>query len=203
MQHIAKLLDIPGQAGPPSPAYTAGGLYNRNISGRGSRENRPLFNTGRVPGFATPRRESTPSDSSTSMASTSRLRDSPGRLIDQKRSEKNGPTKSRDNSSNRNRSRDGSPRMPRPRSEEIPLELIKKPANAPTEISPKISILPRPQTSRIEQECPVTSTTTTPEATTATLSLTKSEETSFIASQLQQQQLEKKTTRRKGAIETV
>ncbi|GLV34551.1 endosomal maturation defective [Carabus blaptoides fortunei] len=201
MQHIAKLLDIPGQAGPPSPAYTPGGLYARNISGRGSRENRPLFNTGRVPGFATPRRESTPSDNTT--AGSSRLRrdcDSPVRLIEQKRLEKNGTTKSRDSSTSRTRSRDGSPRMPRPRSEEIPLELIKKPANAPVEMSPKISILPRPQTSRIEQECPVTSTTTQEATAPATQALSTSEETSFIASQ---QQMEKKMNRRKGTIETV
>lgn len=58
MQHIARLLDIPGQSGPPSPAFAGGGLYARN-TGRGSRE-RPLYNVPKVPGFAAPRRESSP-----------------------------------------------------------------------------------------------------------------------------------------------
>lgn len=197
MQHIARLLDIPGQAGPPSPAYAGSGVYsNRNTGGRMSRENRPLFNTSRGPGFAAPRRESTPSSvqrlSNDNDATTSRnvRRDceSPVRLITEQK--RNGNAKSRDSS--KNRSRDGSPRMPRPRSEEIPLELIKKTQLTSNDISPKISILPRPQTPRVEQE----STSSEP-APTAVAANTKNEETSFIAQQ------DKKTPRRKGAIETV
>lgn len=197
MLHIARLLDIPGQAGPPSPAY---GAYGPRITGRGSRENRTLFCTGRGPGFATPRRESAPANADTAVA---RLRnsESPGRLSEKK---SNG-TKSRDSSSGRsNRSRDGSPRMPRPRSEEIPLELIKRTQNS-VEASPKISILPRPQQQqaiKVEEE-PVllssngSSTDSETPSASSTQAQQESEETSFIAAQ------DKRLPRRKGAIETV
>lgn len=194
MQHIARLLDIPGQAGPPSPAYASGGLYtNRSLAGRGTRENRPLFTTGRGPGFAAPRRDSTPSrllpDNDPSTSKTVRRDcENPARLITEQK--RNGNAKSRDNS--KSRSRDGSPRMPRPRSEEIPLELIKKTPNSSSDVTPKISILTRPQTPRNEQEG------ATGETSSATASpASKNEETSFIAQQ------DKKTPRRKGVIETV
>lgn len=202
MLHIARLLDIPGQAGPPSPAYGAGGSYGPRITGRGSRENRTLFCTGRGPGFATPRRESAPANADTAVARLrSRESECPGRLLEKKG---NG-TKSRDSSSGRsNRSRDGSPRMPRPRSEEIPLELIKRTQNS-VEASPKISILPRPQQQqaiKVEVE-PVllssngSSTDSETPSSSCTQALQASEETSFIAAQ------DKRLSRRKGAIETV
>lgn len=192
MQHIARLLDIPGQAGPPSPAYASSGVYINRGLGRNARENRPLFTTGRGPGFAAPRRDSTPSRiSSDSDASTSKntRRDieNPVRLITEQK--RNGNSKSRDSS--KSRSRDGSPRMPRPRSEEIPLELIKKTPNASAESTPKITILSRPQTPRSEQE-PVVAQASSSSTNTAE----KNEETSFIAQ-------DKKTPRRKGVIETV
>lgn len=60
MQHIARLLDIAGQTGPPSPAYVGVGNLATRYANRNSRDNRPLFHTGRVPGFAAPRRESHP-----------------------------------------------------------------------------------------------------------------------------------------------
>lgn len=60
MHRIARLLEIPGQSGPPSPAFTGQGLYGSRITGRNIRENRPLFGTGRVPGFAAPKRDSSP-----------------------------------------------------------------------------------------------------------------------------------------------
>lgn len=77
--------------------------------------------------------------------------------------------------------------MPRPRSEEIPLEVIKKGAKAVAEASPKISILPRPQSPRVEasgsgEQRPVS---------------VLSEETSFIARELNS------TPRKKGNVETV
>lgn len=201
MQHIARLLDIPGQTGPASPAYVGGGVYATRITGRGNRENRPLFCTGRVPGFATPRRDSAPATSD--IASTSRRTrdsDSPARLLEKKMDKTNGTAKSRDNSSGRNnRSRDGSPRMPRPRSEEIPLELIKRTQNS-LESSPKISILPRPQQVQSD-DVAVTSadeeTATTSISTVQANEQLNSEETSFIAQQ------DKRMPRRKGAIETV
>lgn len=63
MQHIARLLEIPGQSGPPSPAYVGSGNYSGRIGNRLLRENRPLFCTGRpVPGIAAPRRESLPGE---------------------------------------------------------------------------------------------------------------------------------------------
>lgn len=60
--------------------------------------------------------------------------------------------RSRDSSSGRIKSREGSPKMPRPRSEEIPLELIKKVPNSLIDMAPKISIMPRPQTPKVENE---------------------------------------------------
>lgn len=193
MQHIARLLDIPGQAGPPSPAYAGGGIYaNRGVGGRGLRETRPLFNS--RPGFAAPRRDSTPTLRSDGDATTSRnlKRDceSPVRLITEQK--RNG-TKSRDSS--KNRSRDGSPRMPRPRSEEIPLELIKKTQTNTNDVAPKISILPRPQTPRVEQD--TAAAVEVPE-TGPVVASAGNEETSFIA-----QQENKKTPRRKGVVEIV
>lgn len=129
MQHIARLLEIPGQSGPPSPAFVGSGIYTNRTTGRGNlRNERPLFNTSaRGPGFAAPRRENSPHN-----------KDSPNAISNLKPRLKrdsltgNGSgkkeTRSRDSSasSSRGRSRESSPRMPRPRSEEIPLELIKK-----------------------------------------------------------------------------
>lgn len=120
MHMIARLLDIPSnvQPCPSPPAYTvlahrnADGTNPRPASSRLAREpghHRPLFTaSNKVPGFATAaiRRESLPP---------------PGRVA--------SPTKKRSDSQERLvrgghvvRSREGSPRMPRPRSEEIPLE---------------------------------------------------------------------------------
>lgn len=190
MQHIARLLDIPGPAGPPSPAYTGSGIYiNRGLA-RGNHENRPLFNTSKGPGFATPRRDTTPNRSED--ASTSRVRrdcENPVRLITEQK--RNG-SKSRDSS--KNRSRDGSPRMPRPRSEEIPLELIKKTPNSCID-TPKISIISRPQTPRSEQDNVIAETSTSGVSNDENIN---NEETSFIA-----QQNSDKKPKRKGAIETV
>lgn len=60
MQHIARLLEIPGQSGPPSPAFTGQGMYGSRITSRNIRDNRPLFASNRVPGFAAPKRDSSP-----------------------------------------------------------------------------------------------------------------------------------------------
>lgn len=193
MQHIARLLDIPGPAGPPSPAYTGSGIYiNRGLQGRGNRENRPLFNTSKGPGFATPRRDSTPTRSENDPSTSRNQRrdcENPVRLITEQK--RNG-SKSRDSS--KSRSRDGSPRMPRPRSEEIPLELIKKTAGSSD--TPKISIMSRPQTPRTEPEVIAESSTSRTDEDS-----TNNEETSFIAQQ--NNSSENKKPKRKGAIETV
>lgn len=144
MQHIARLLEIPGQSGPPSPAFAGQGLYGPRSAGRGTRENRPLFGMSRGPGFAAPRRESSPGVALRADDSR-RLREgeSPNRISNLKKENGRKENRSRDSSSNRVRSREGSPRMPRPRSEEIPLELIKKAPNSVIDMAPKITILPR------------------------------------------------------------
>lgn len=204
MQHIARLLEIPGQSGPPSPAFVGSGIYsNRNIN-RASRENRPLFNTSRGPGFAAPRRESTPGIIHKADETRTMRREgvSPNRLpiTNLKKEEKVGgnggakPCRSRDSSNGRTRSREGSPRMPRPRSEEIPLELIKKAPGSVMEVTPKITILSRPQTPRVEPEA---STSGGGETMTGVQQQISSEETSFIGDD------ENQGSPKRGIVETV
>ncbi|XP_048519708.1 protein CLEC16A homolog isoform X2 [Dendroctonus ponderosae] len=166
MQHIARLLEIPGQSGPPSPAFTGQGMYGFRLASRNIRDSRPLFGNSRVPGFAAPKRESSPGVLHRADDSR-RHRDgnSPNRLSSVKKEPNSAITsnnirkemRSRENSSSRTKSRDGSPRMPRPRSEEIPLELIKKGPSSFIDMAPKISILPRPQTPRSEDEPSISS----------------------------------------------
>ncbi|KAJ8910717.1 hypothetical protein NQ315_002082 [Exocentrus adspersus] len=187
MQHIARLLEIPGQSGPPSPAFAGQGLYATRSAGRGVRENRPLFNISRGPGFAAPRRESPPGvihrvDDSR----RHREGESPNRISNLTKENGRKENHSRDSSSNRVRSREGSPRMPRPRSEEIPLKLIKKAPNSVIDMAPKIAILPRPQTPRtvIEPEPSTSDENAVAKDLNVSVASTTSEETSFIAEQL-------------------
>ncbi|XP_018570091.1 protein CLEC16A homolog isoform X3 [Anoplophora glabripennis] len=193
MQHIARLLEIPGQSGPPSPAFAGQGLYGPRSAGRGTRENRPLFNVSRGPGFAAPRRESSPGVVHRADDSR-RLREgeSPNRISNLKKENGRKDNRSRDSSSNRVRSREGSPRMPRPRSEEIPLELIKKAPNSVIDMAPKITILPRPQTPRtvIEPEPSTSSENAIAKDLNMSVATTVSEETSFIAEQLNKDDIE-------------
>lgn len=196
MQHIARLLDIPGQSGPPSPAYVGTGVYSPRTTGRGCRDNRPLFHTGRVPGFAAPRRDSLPGVVHRSDPERKRRdQESPNRPPSgRKDGHVNGAIKreapSRDPSGSRAKSREGSPRMPRPRSEEIPLELIKKAPNSILDMSPKVTIVPP---ARIEPEVTVTNE----QPVLNVISTIASEETSFIA------QENTSTPKRKGTVETV
>lgn len=60
MQHIARLLEIPGQSGPPSPAFAGSGVYVPKSTARAARETRTVFGLARGPGIAAPRRESVP-----------------------------------------------------------------------------------------------------------------------------------------------
>lgn len=87
--------------------------------------------------------------------------------------------------------------MPRPRSEEIPLELIKKAPNSVIDMSPKIVILPRPEveasTSTVEVAAALT-----PAAVGVQHQQVSSEETSFIGDEAVQG-----SPTRKGAVETV
>lgn len=80
--------------------------------------------------------------------------------------------------------------MPRPRSEEIPLELIKKASNSVIDMAPKIAIVPRPQVKEETEE----GVTKKPEVEEE-VSIS-SEETSFIASQ-------RRNSKIGGNIETV
>ncbi|XP_072398313.1 protein CLEC16A homolog isoform X3 [Diabrotica undecimpunctata] len=157
MQHIARLLEIPGQSGPPSPAFAGqGGSYTRSTVRLARIENRALFNINRGPGLAAPRRESSPGVIHRADESIRRHREgeSPNRSGNNLKKE-NGrkDSRSRESSGSRGRSREGSPRMPRPRSEEIPLELIKKAPSSIIDMAPKITIMPRPQTPRTVIEC--------------------------------------------------
>ncbi|KAK7789515.1 hypothetical protein R5R35_002837 [Gryllus longicercus] len=122
MYMIARLLDLPSNVQPcPSPPTAL--LGHRGAEGHrsgnprplrdsGLGHHRPLFtNVSKVPGFATVRRESLPS-SPRSASPAKRNSDMPERP-----SRSAGPS-----NHGAVRSREGSPRLPRPRSEEIPLE---------------------------------------------------------------------------------
>lgn len=194
MQHIARLLDIPGQSGPPSPAYVSSGMYAR---GHNLHERRPMFHTTRVPGFAAPRRESLPGViHKVDAERRKRDNESPNRAAMGKKEDRpNGPNiRSRESSGNRVRSREGSPRMPRPRSEEIPLEIIKKAPSSVIDMSPKVPNLPRPQTPKVEPE---PSTSKESQVVVVGSSSLVSEETSFIA------QEKNSASKKKGVVETV
>nr|XP_033335666.1 protein CLEC16A homolog isoform X5 [Megalopta genalis] len=107
MSQIARLLDIPTStphSSTPPPNYALRGMRHERLVGRGQRqkEPRPMFIVNRVPGFAAQmRRENNAAPSSVPRRSD------------------NSNEKSQENGL---RSRDNSPKMPRPRSEEIPLE---------------------------------------------------------------------------------
>lgn len=150
MHQIAKLLDLPSNVQPcPSPPVYNTGLRSRDGSAsRTGREHRPLFITNqRVPGFAAAlRRDSAPGRPSNAeiqerivtRGSASnvlidnrtghRSRDGPrvnastGARSREHSSGSKSHSRHRDEMSGSPRRSNGSPRMPRPRSEEIPLE---------------------------------------------------------------------------------
>nr|XP_029718817.1 protein CLEC16A homolog isoform X2 [Aedes albopictus] len=157
MFQIAQLLEIPGQlndaqfpSSGSSSSSSVGGMSRPN-SGRQPREHRPLFSTAnRVPGVASAlRRDSMPSGSVSRVQlnasrsidgdSTGARRKSANPVAAAARRESSQPiavstVKSRETSRNRSggtpRSRESSPRVPRPRSEEIPLEDFRRSQNA-------------------------------------------------------------------------
>nr|XP_034180355.1 protein CLEC16A homolog isoform X1 [Osmia lignaria] len=112
MNQIARLLDIPTSIPHSStpPNYALRGLRHERL-GRGQRQKdqpRPMFTVNKVPGFAAQmRRDNTTRPTSGVLTSTP------------KRADNNTSEKGHENGL---RSRDSSPKMPRPRSEEIPLE---------------------------------------------------------------------------------
>uniref|UniRef100_A0A2M4BB65 Uncharacterized protein n=1 Tax=Anopheles marajoara TaxID=58244 RepID=A0A2M4BB65_9DIPT len=159
MFQIAQLLEIPGQLSESSfPSLSTGGSTGTGSSlrhglsggGRQGREHRPLFSTSnRVPGVAAAlRRDSMPTGSVVSRVQMSASRSTEGESTGTRRKLVAGATrrdssqpinvasgamKSRESSRNRSgtpRSRESSPRIPRPRSEEIPLEDFRRSQNS-------------------------------------------------------------------------
>ncbi|XP_067005962.2 protein CLEC16A homolog isoform X2 [Anabrus simplex] len=124
MHMIARLLDLPSNVLPcPSPpvynllGHRASDGNLRPGSGRAAREfghHRPLFTVNKVPGFAAAmRRESLPPPARAA---------SPGKQRSESRERTGRSPGPAGNNQAAVRSREGSPRLPRPRSEEIPLE---------------------------------------------------------------------------------
>ncbi|CAL7934964.1 unnamed protein product [Xylocopa violacea] len=115
MNQIARLLDIPTSMPHSStpPNYALRGFRHERLLGRGQRQkdhqSRPMFTVNKVPGFAAQmRRENVAKPTPAFSASTPKRNDN---AVTTEKSHENGL-----------RSRDSSPKMPRPRSEEIPLE---------------------------------------------------------------------------------
>ncbi|XP_055636135.1 protein CLEC16A homolog [Toxorhynchites rutilus septentrionalis] len=244
MFQIAQLLEIPGQLNDVafSALASAGSSGTtpvlRPSTGKQLREHRPLFSTvNRVPGVAAAlRRESMPS------GGVSRVQINSSRSIDgdvtgahrkssgTARRESSHPipvtsTKSRESSRNRSgtpRSRDSSPRVVRPRSEEIPLEDFRRSqnaspgsrnsSNAPSRAHTpsRLSLEPTVTTPNSNGQSNSNSTNTTKELTIPTVPIAgsssstvsipvelspTSEETSFIAAEERQ--------KKRGAVETV
>ncbi|XP_021935707.1 protein CLEC16A homolog isoform X2 [Zootermopsis nevadensis] len=220
MHMIAQLLDLPSivQSCPSPPAYTVLATTSRLASSRLGREpsyHRPLFTANtKVPGFATVamRRESLPP---------------PGRF---------SPTNKRSDSQERLahsghvvRSREGSPKLPRPRSEEIPLEDmgsklkprggISSVASPAPEVNNGASQFPsrRPSFPSLSPAAPVGTTEPLPTVTVPTLEppvaavgnerppAPPSEETSFTQLPSENEAIDKdeRKTRRRGMVETV
>ncbi|KAK0169864.1 hypothetical protein PV328_010499 [Microctonus aethiopoides] len=180
MGQIARLLDIPTNLPtyPTQPNYALLGLRHERIAGRGQRlrdQSRSMFMVNKVPGFAAqmrkdvqPRPSRRPGDASP-----------------------NG----RQSQENNLRSRDNSPKTPRPRSEEIPMEdmRLRKSSltfnNCTATTSLASSDIPDVPSSLNLSSVNVESPST---------EIKRSEETSFTSSQSQQGK-----PRRKGQVETV
>lgn len=223
MYQIAVLLEVPGQLNDSAYLYSSSSassvLRTPHGSSRLPREHRPLFSTAnRVPGVAAAlRRESMPSGSvSRSQMSGSTNRPGENELSNRKRNvhsansrRESSPistpvAKSRESSRNRSgtpRSRESSPRTPRPRSEEIPLEDFRRSQNS-SPVSRNSSNVPsRSHTpSRLAMDGTPNSSKDNSMligGNTSSLSIPRenSEETSFIASE--------DKLKKKGEIETV
>ncbi|XP_055852092.1 protein CLEC16A homolog [Episyrphus balteatus] len=232
MYQIAQLLEMPAQL-VDSPVYAVSKLRSGAIS-RASRDHRPIFSSaGRVPGFAAAlRRDNTPG------AGVSRINMAQNRSVEGIRTENSGRSRrrgsntssgsstpstdvhevstdrksnsqSRENSRNRSpRSRESSPRLSLPRSEEIPLEDFQNSRTSSQHSRSSSNAPSRSQTpSKAKYEI------TSPHITLPNLNATSlatqingiaiandvaavsSEETSFISQEDQE--------RRRGTIETV
>ncbi|XP_074099101.1 C-type lectin domain containing ema isoform X2 [Cotesia typhae] len=169
MSQIARLLDIPTNLPSCStpPNYALFGIRNERMAGRGQRpkdQPRPMFMVNKVPGFAAQMRKETPRARREDASPSGRSQDSSLR------------------------SRDSSPKMPRPRSEEIPLEDMRLRKSSLT-VNGSASSSDR-------DEIPILNLSINSESAVMNK---HSEETSFTSPQSQQI----KKSRRKGQVETV
>ncbi|XP_033366417.1 protein CLEC16A homolog isoform X1 [Bombus vosnesenskii] len=114
MNQIARLLDIPTSIphATTPPNYALRGFRHERLVGRAQRPKehlpRPMFTVNKVPGFAAQMRRENAARPTPGLSSSTPKR---GDTVSNEKSHENGL-----------RSRDNSPKMPRPRSEEIPLE---------------------------------------------------------------------------------
>lgn len=177
MGQIAKLLDIPTNLPSCStpPNYPLLGMRHERTSGRGQRpkDQRGMFTVNKVPGFAAQlRRQNEP-------------RTGVGRRADLSPSGRSGDSGIRP--------RDSSPKMPRPRSEEIPLEDMRLRKSSLTgNGSSGLQLV-----NSIE---PDTASLSSSVATDVSITKKCSEETSFTSPQTTDVPLK---PRRKGQVETV
>ncbi|CAO1405168.1 unnamed protein product [Diamesa serratosioi] len=200
MYQIAQLLEIPQLNDSPTPIYSS--MLRESRTARLPREHRPLFSTSnRIPGVASAlRRDSMPSGSVSRMQMANRA---DGHLTrDNRRSSPKGQPsvpintpKPRDVSKNRSgsntpRSRDNSPRLVRPRSEEIPMEDFRRsqnpsPSSRNSSNAPSRSHTPSRLTTDSSNGILTIAKEASPvvigESNECTLERTNSEETSFIA----------------------
>lgn len=156
-------------------------VFAPGTTGRGQKQKdqpRPMFTVNKVPGFAAQmkRDSSSRSVAGQSAANGKRLDTSPNG-----RPRENGV-----------RSRDHSPKLPRPRSEEIPLEDMR---NRKASLSKNVACIPIAIQERIDVAVSVAPAI----LETSTVSRISSEETSFTSPQNQAEQ----KPRRKGQVETV
>ncbi|XP_072761031.1 protein CLEC16A homolog isoform X2 [Anoplolepis gracilipes] len=178
MNQIARLLDIPTSVPHCStpPNYALRGLRHERIVGRGQRpqkeQARPMFMVNKVPGFAAQMRR----ENIRPVASSA------------KRDDASSNEKVQENGL---RSRDNSPKMPRPRSEEIPLEDMRiRKASLTSNGLNTAHICPERRDSQ--------GATCSNNSESSSMIRKHSEETSFTSSQAQESK-----SRRKGQVETV
>nr|KAF7422016.1 hypothetical protein H0235_009852 [Vespula pensylvanica] len=182
INQIARLLDIPTSIPHSStpPNYALRNMRHDRILGRGQRQkdqSRPMFTVNKVPGFAAQMRREHVLRPVLGLPSTSC-----------KRVDNNSNEKIHENGL---RSRDSSPKMPRPRSEEIPLEDMRNRKTSLTSNGASASHI------CLEKKDNSNSGSST-NSESSSIIRKRSEETSFTSPQNQEVK-----PRRKGQVETV
>lgn len=206
MYQIAQLLEIPQLNESPTPIYSS--MLRESRTARTPREHRPLFSTSnRIPGVASAlRRDSMPSGSVSRCQIVSRPsiegESSRHRSSSAKSSTPIGTPK-RDGSKNRShsgtpKSRDSSPRVLRPTSEEIPLENLNSssPSSRCSSNAPSRSHTPSRLTTDSTNGLSIAKETVPTTSNGDVVLRQRSEETSFMSGINEEK-------RRKGMIETV